>query len=141
VLEHEKTNQQVTWSTHAFSAWYIGPALKHYRCYRVWATKTQQERIVHQLMWFPSRPFPKLTSEDLLWATIEDLKTLLLHPSTETYIGNMEHTQRGELIQLSDILHQHNTVTAVNKQDPTTKVSGHPAPSLGVVAPQPPRQS
>jgi hypothetical protein len=141
VLAHEKTTQRATWSTHAFSAWYIGPALKHYRCYKVWATKTRQERIVNQLMWFPSRPFPKLTSEDLLRATIEDLKTLLLHPPTETYIGNMEQTQRGELIQLSDILHQHHTVTVDNKKAPTTKMSGHPAPPLGVVAPQPPRRS
>jgi hypothetical protein len=86
-------------------------------------------------MWFPARPFPRLTSEDLLRATIEDLKTLLLNPPTETYIGNMEQTQRGELIQLSDILHHHTTVTD------TAKLKPHHAPPLGVAAPQPPRRS
>jgi hypothetical protein len=48
VLAHAKSDQQATWFTHAFSACYLGPALKHYRCYRVWATKTRQERIVNQ---------------------------------------------------------------------------------------------
>ena len=109
VLAHLKTNQRDTWSTHAITAWYIGPALHHYRCYTIWAIKTRQERVVNQLLWFPPKPFPRLTSKDLLRATIEDLKTLLLHPPTETYVGNMEHTQRGDLIKFSDILNQHAT--------------------------------
>jgi hypothetical protein len=36
--------------------------------------------IVNQLIWFPPKPFPQLSSEDLLRATIEDLQTILLHP-------------------------------------------------------------
>jgi hypothetical protein len=63
VLAHHKKDQRESWSPHAFVGWYIGPALKHYRCYTVWATKTRQERIVNQLIWFPPKPFPKLTSE------------------------------------------------------------------------------
>jgi hypothetical protein len=130
VLTHEKTSQRAMWATHAFAAWYIGPALQHYRCYKVWATKLQQERAVNQLMWFPNKPFPKLTSEDLLRATIEDLRTLLLNPPTDTYIGNMEHTQRGELIQLSDILHQHTTTVVGNGKQKTSEEDT--APTLGV---------
>jgi hypothetical protein len=109
VLVHEKSNERATWSTHAFAAWYVGPALKHYRCYRVWATKTRQERIVNQLMRFPTKPFPKLNSADLLRATIEDPKVLLRNPPTETFISNMDQTQQGKLIQFSDILHNHTT--------------------------------
>ena len=84
VLAHEKAEKRASWSTHAFVAWYVGPALEHYRCYTVWATKTRQDRIVNQLMWFPPKPFPTLTSEDLLRATLEDLKEILLHPPTQT---------------------------------------------------------
>ena len=127
VLAHLKADQRDTWSTHAITAWYLGPALNHYRCYTIWAIKTRQERVVNQLMWFPPRPFPKLNSEDLLRATIEDLKTLLLNPPTETYVGNMENTQRGELIQFSDILHKHATLpiaTGLKLKDDV--------PSLGV---------
>ena len=127
VLAHLKANQRESWSPHAFVAWYIGPALNHYRCYTVWATKSRQERIVDQLIWFPPKPFPKLNSVDLLRATIEDLQAILLSPPTETFLGNLEHTQRGELIRFSDIIHQH--ATASTKPQNSTK---EPAPSLGV---------
>jgi Reverse transcriptase (RNA-dependent DNA polymerase) len=73
-------------------------------------------------MWFPPKPFPRLNSIDLLQATLEDLKTLLLQPPTETFVGHLEDTQRGELIRLNDIIQAH-----------TTKV---PAPPLGVLKEQ-----
>ena len=105
VLAHAKSIVRQTWDTHAFEAWYTGPALEHYRCHTVWAIKTRQARIVNQLVWFPTRNFPKLTSEDLLRATIEDLKVILMNPPTETYVGHMDQTQRRVLINLQELLH------------------------------------
>jgi hypothetical protein len=40
VLAHKMPSNRQSWSPHAFPAWYVGPALEHYRCYTVWATKT-----------------------------------------------------------------------------------------------------
>ena len=92
-------------------------------------------------MWFPPKAFPKLNSEELLRATIEDLKVILLNPPTETYVGNMDQTQRGQLINLQEMLHQ--TIGTTKGTDasilgvptkaptaPTTK--GAHAPVLGV---------
>jgi Reverse transcriptase (RNA-dependent DNA polymerase) len=124
VLAHARTGERGTWATHAFEAWYIGPALDHYRCFTVWATKSRKPRIVNQVVWFPPKTFPKLTSGDLLRATIEDLKALLLHPPTDSFVGNLEPTQRGQLINLQELLHQ---VVA-----PITETTETPAPSLGV---------
>ena len=110
--------------------------MDHYRCFTVWATKTREARIVNQVMWFPPKAFPKLTSEELLRATIEDLKVILLNPPTETYVGNMEQTQRGQLINLQEILHQavQTKGTHSTKSDasvlgvPTGKEQGKPPP-------------
>ena len=55
VLAHLKPDQRQTWAFHASEAWYIGPAMDHYRCYRVWITKSRQERIVNQLSWLHHR--------------------------------------------------------------------------------------
>jgi Reverse transcriptase (RNA-dependent DNA polymerase) len=107
VLAHAKATKRQTWATHAFEAWYIGPALEHYRCHTVWTIKTRQVRIVNQLVWFPPQAFPKLTNADLLRATIEDLKTILINPPTDTYVGHMEQSQRGVLIDLQNLLHSH----------------------------------
>ena len=131
VLAHARAGERATWATNAFEAWYVGPALEHYRCFTVWATKTRKPRIVNQVLWFPPKAFPKLTSKDLLRATIEDLKVILLNPPTETYVGNLEQTQRGELLQLQEVLHQ----TAQPVQLKKT------APLLGVPAATQPKQS
>ena len=40
ILMHENSNIKKTWVPHGIEGWYLGPALKHYRCYRVYAAKT-----------------------------------------------------------------------------------------------------
>jgi hypothetical protein len=94
-------------------------------------------------MWFPPKPYPKLTSLDLLRATLEDLYTLLLNPPTDTYVGNMEQSQREELIRLSDIIHPQRLElmkTSPQPKDPTptlgvpnSDIQTTAAPKLGVV--------
>jgi hypothetical protein len=37
VLIHEKPAIHGTWAPRAVEGWYLGPAQRHYRCYRVWA--------------------------------------------------------------------------------------------------------
>jgi hypothetical protein len=126
VLAHARAGERDTWNTHAFEAWYVGPALEHYHCFQVWAVKSRHKRIVNQVLWFPPKAFPKLTSEDLLRATIDDLKVILMNPPTETYVGHLEQTQRGELIQLHELLNQ--SAPRIN----ATKATKEPASILGV---------
>ena len=40
VIVHEKPNQRRTWAPHGIDGWYIGPAMDHYQCYRVWIPST-----------------------------------------------------------------------------------------------------
>ena len=35
VVAHVKPDQQGSWAPHGLDAWYVGPALDSYRCYRV----------------------------------------------------------------------------------------------------------
>ena len=37
---HEKPNQRQSWGSHSIDGRYLGPALEHYRCFKVYATKT-----------------------------------------------------------------------------------------------------
>jgi hypothetical protein len=148
VLAHARAGERKTWATNAFEAWYVGPALDHYRCFTVWATESRRTRIVNQVVWFPPKAFPTLNSEELLRATIEDLKVILMNPPTETYVGNMEQTQRGQLINFQELLHQtvkptDATILGVPLKEPklhkwqgTTEpaptIPGPGAPALGV---------
>jgi hypothetical protein len=40
VLIHEKPDVRKTWAPHAVEGWYLGPALRHYRCCRIWTWAT-----------------------------------------------------------------------------------------------------
>jgi hypothetical protein len=55
VLVHKKTSVRGTWAPHTIDEWYLGPALNHYRCYRVWIwSTTTAKRIADSLAWFPT---------------------------------------------------------------------------------------
>jgi hypothetical protein len=40
VLIHDNPTVRGTWAPRAVPGWYLGPAMHHYRCYRVWARNT-----------------------------------------------------------------------------------------------------
>ena len=54
VIVHEKPTQRRTWALHGINGWYIGPAMDHYQCYRVWIPSTHAERIADTIHFFPT---------------------------------------------------------------------------------------
>jgi hypothetical protein len=46
IIAHETPNHSQTWAPHGQDGWYIGPALEHYRYYRVYINKTRSEWVV-----------------------------------------------------------------------------------------------
>jgi hypothetical protein len=60
VLLHEKPNQCHSWAPRGTDAWYIGPALEHYRCMECYMPETWSTRIADILEYFPKQtPFAK----------------------------------------------------------------------------------
>lgn len=53
VVIHEKPGQRPSWAPHGVEGWYLGPALHHYRCFRVIAQRTMAERVSDTLAWHP----------------------------------------------------------------------------------------
>jgi hypothetical protein len=58
-IAHETPNRRRTWPPRGQDGWYIGLALKHYRCYTVYTTKTRSERVVETVE-FPPFPINKI---------------------------------------------------------------------------------
>jgi hypothetical protein len=52
IIAYETPNLRRTWAPHGQDGWYIGPALEHYRCYRVYINKTRSERVVEMVDFF-----------------------------------------------------------------------------------------
>jgi hypothetical protein len=53
IIAHETPNRRRNWAPHGQDGWYIGPSLEHYRCYKVYVTKTRGERVVETVELFP----------------------------------------------------------------------------------------
>jgi hypothetical protein len=43
IIAHETPGRRRAWAPHRQDGWYIGPALKHYRCFSVYITKKIQQ--------------------------------------------------------------------------------------------------
>ena len=43
-MVHKTPNKRASWTAHGVDGWYLGPAMDHYLCYRVYITNTRAER-------------------------------------------------------------------------------------------------
>ena len=78
VLIHEKSTNRNTWAAHGTSAWYIGPAIHHYRCVKCFVPSTDRERDADTVKYFPHAvQFPKTTLEDYLRQSASDILDVL----------------------------------------------------------------
>ena len=59
VIIHEKSNNRKSWAGHGTEAWYIGPSLEHYRCFKCYVPATFSERNADTVQ-FPLQKLPFL---------------------------------------------------------------------------------
>jgi len=121
VLVHEPSLRG-TWSPHAVDGWYLGPAMLHYRCYRVWILETTSERIADTVVWFPTKvSMPKSSSTDAVIAAAQDLTSALLHPSPASPLSPISDSQHAALPQfLTKLLTRVPPKSRLRRQAPKT---------------------
>ena len=99
VLVHDKPDERPSWAPHGSKGYYLGPALKHHKCWRTFIVDTQKCRNTDSVAWFP-RPY-KLPGSDphsMVKAAIDDLAIAMrllamsdiISPSTRHLI--LDHT-------------------------------------------------
>ena len=52
-----KQSRDTTWSNHTFTGFYVGPAMEHHKCFRVYNPLTKRVVITDSLNWFPIDQF------------------------------------------------------------------------------------
>jgi hypothetical protein len=78
IVAHENSETRTSFAQHGTLGWYIGPSMKHYRCWRCYIPDTMQERDVFKVDFFPEKTaFPHFTREAYLRQTAEDMLHLL----------------------------------------------------------------
>ena len=43
-LVHEKSNSRLSWAVYSTEAWYIGPSIDHYQCFKCYMPVTCRDR-------------------------------------------------------------------------------------------------
>jgi hypothetical protein len=79
VVTFDSPSTRSSWAVHGVKGFYLGPALQHYRCFRVYASTTQAERITDTLQWFPEPlHLPGSNPHELLIAAITNLQVAII---------------------------------------------------------------
>ena len=80
---HLKPQKRGTFQTHGIDAWYIGPSMQHYRCFKCFVPETGGTRDADTVEFFPQQiPFPNTTPETYLQQTAADMLSILSEPKS-----------------------------------------------------------
>ena len=106
IIIHEKPTTRQTWAPHGTDGWYLGPALHHYQCYRVWVPCTHAEHIVDTISFFPKAvPLPELTHKDAVIQAACELIHALQQPRFRGPLAQFHDAHLTSLRELSKIFH------------------------------------
>ncbi len=81
---HEKSSQRGSWDPHGVIAFYVRPAMKHYRCFTAYLPSTKSERVANIVAFLPHRHIsvPNTTPAEGIRQALQDISTLLKSPPT-----------------------------------------------------------
>ena len=103
-VKHLKTNKRGSWAMHGELTWYVGPAMDHYRCYRLYNPRTQAYSIADTVSLHPSQvPMPRLSSADATRLAARDLIHTLTQQQPATPFLQLGDPELLALRQLADI--------------------------------------
>ena len=78
LLIHDTPQHRASWAPHGTAGFYLGPALSHHRCYRVYSVPTQSIRVTDTVAWLPTPlPMPGSSPHELLHSALVDFTAIL----------------------------------------------------------------
>ena len=77
-LIYEAAARHASWAPHAVDGWYLGPAMKYYRCGHYFVTHTRATRIANTVKLYPTRSnMPTISEEDKTALAAEELVKII----------------------------------------------------------------
>jgi len=106
IIIHDKPTVHRSWAPHGIDGWYLGPALRSYCCYTVWAANTQAQHITDTVAWLLSKiPMPTTSSIDYVKAGIANILHALQNPWPNSLLSPLMDSQVLALKTLMLVLH------------------------------------
>jgi hypothetical protein len=137
VVTHVKPAARGTWASHGEDGFYVGPSPEHYRCFRVWVTRTQAIRTTDTLSWHPvDAPFPGSQSTDHLTLAIQHLTDTIQRFPVEAADPALR-LLGADLRHLADLFTQPPVTEGAPPRRHVPSSEGAPFPSTLVATPPP----
>ena len=113
--------------------WYLGPALEHYRCYRVFVNKSKAERVTDTLEFFPQKvPMLYATPTDVAIQATSEIIRLLQQPDA-IQVSKVGTQQIDDIKQLAAIFKKprpDKVFTPVSSPRVPNKFTSSPSPRV-----------
>jgi hypothetical protein len=140
VIIHETPAQRGTWSPHGERGCYLGPAPDHYRCYRLYITKTAAEQTCGTVEFFPEHcPMPRLSSTDTIAKSALDLIEALRNPAPAAPFAKLGDERLAALQQLATIFRTSTTLQLPRVEPKEKHTQSPPRVTASAAKPGPPR--
>ena len=129
VLVHDLPKNRKSWAPHASDCFYIGPALDHYRCYRILNPRTNATRVSETVRWTPHNTItvPTPTPDELLRSSIHDLVTCIRATSPQQ-LPHLNATSHSIIRHLQQLFMQPPRVVMPAVQPPPSPLPWTPPP-------------
>lgn len=115
---------RTSWAPHSKDAWYIGPEMQHYICYKLWVPKTRGTRISQTATFSPEyAKMSAIAKEDMAILIAKDLVDTLTQPQNKQKNLTLQH--RDALKQFSEIFNDASTSARVRKNNEPLRVSNN----------------
>ena len=105
MVVHQKPTQRASWDPHGIIAFYVGPAMKHYRCFKCFVPSTKSERISDTVTFLPHNDIkvPATTPEEGIRQALKDIFQLLQTPQTNLPFTTMGDETKEAIKKVQDI--------------------------------------
>ena len=130
--------KRTTWQSHAVDAWYVGPAKKHYRCYKLYIPETKGYRIANTAKFYPAHcKTPTIEPGDTIRLAAQDL-IAAIKQNTKRIPISLHHKHTKALRKLANIFAEtagetEHTLSRV--EQPVPRVTNSPTTSTEPTAP------
>ena len=85
-------SKRASWETHGENAWYVGPALEHYRCMRFFVPSHNSFRISGTAKFYPTHcKMPSISPSQMVHITAENLIEAIKNPNPSFPIKTTKH--------------------------------------------------
>jgi hypothetical protein len=136
---YNSPDKRSSWGVHGTDAYYVGPALEHYRCYKFFVPETRAYRIAQAAVFYPQHcKMPNVDPGDTIRLAAQDLIHALQNPSPKAPV-DLEPLHNQALRDLSNIFQaavKKTSSISEGEENTPPRVANQPSTSNDTTAPR-----